>query len=119
MGIGTYARRARAMGVANFVLLHLGHEVLWETGPSVEDLATSVSMRGDGRYTEAKHFFKEYAEFDYVFRNYYSRAYAQHSLYLPLGTGLGYPAEAMAVPVASARRHFCVSAFEQGMYHWN
>eukprot|EP00929_Paragymnodinium_shiwhaense_P096682 TRINITY_DN58378_c0_g1_i2.p1 TRINITY_DN58378_c0_g1~~TRINITY_DN58378_c0_g1_i2.p1 ORF type:complete len:565 (-),score=59.63 TRINITY_DN58378_c0_g1_i2:11-1705(-) len=119
---GKYAVRARAMGVTNMGLFHMGHEVFWETAGVEEDLTTSVSRRADGNFVEVKHYLQDYEFYDYVLRNYHSRAYASSSTYVPLGMGVDYPydlADAFSMPMASKRTIFCSAAFGHDLDPWN
>ena len=125
-----YATYARSRGARTLALLHLGHENQWETeGPegAVEDLYSWGILHANGSRTRTKrdllHYFEEYKHFDFVLRQHFSPAYAQRSLYLPLGPGLGWlHGRGRAWRRASSRPLFCRAAFSRPLayeYHWD
>ena len=122
-----YARYARSQGSEMLGLLHLGHEVQWETEGEIEDLGSWGTIRADGARARQKrdllHYFEDYQQFDFVLRNHFSPAYAERSVYLPFGPGWGWMMHGKRwLPKASLRRNFCLAALWRPLdfeYHWD
>lgn len=122
-----YARYARSQGTEMLGLLHLGHEVQWETEGEIEDLGSWGTIRGDGARARQKrdllHYFEDYQQFDFVLRNHFSPAYSERSMYLPFGPGWGWMMHGKRwLPKASLRGNFCLAALWRPLdfeYHWD
>ena len=122
-----YARYARSQGTEMLGLLHLGHEVQWETEGEIEDLGSWGTIRADGARVRQKrdllHYFEDYQQFDFVLRNHFSPAYSERSMYLPFGPGWGWMMHGKRwLPKASLRGNFCLAALWRPLdfeYHWD
>ncbi|CAJ1431699.1 unnamed protein product [Effrenium voratum] len=121
-----YAAYARTRGADLLGLLHLGHEVQWETNDQAEDLLSWGTRRADGararRKRDLAHYFEDYRQFDFVLRQHFSLAYANSSLYLPLGPGWGWVLKPRRLLKASRRTNLCLTALWRPLdfeYHWD